>query len=131
MAIVEEPQWTAWKAFLTTLFAGGVAPLFKGRVFNTAVAANTNIFATALSPTNTPTFFRIYACFNTAGILIVRRTRAAVTVSEQLNSGANLVANGAYMFDIVVESGETINLHYSVGATIISLKVVEVSGASV
>ena len=101
-------------------------PILKGSVFNTAVTANTNIFTSDLSPTNSPTTFRIYACFNTSGILTVRRTKSGMTVSEQLNDGSALAANGVYMFDIIVESGETINFQYSVNATATALKVLEV-----
>ena len=95
-------------------------------MFNQAVTANTNIFASNLTPTYTPTTFRIYACFDASGVLTVRRTKNATVVSEQLNSGATLNANCAYMFDIIVESGEAINLQYSVNATALTLKVLEV-----
>lgn len=106
-----------------------IVPLTKGLVFNQAIGAGANIFGTALSPLRSPTTFRIYACFDTAGLLIVRRTRGGVTVSEQLNSGANLVANAAYIFDIIVQSGDTINLRHSAGAQILYLKVEEVGGS--
>jgi hypothetical protein len=102
--------------------------ILKGSLFNTHVAANTNIFTTSLSPTYTPTTFRIYACFDTSGVLTVRRTKGTVTVSEQLNSGTALEANAAYMFDILLESGETINLQYSVNATATCIKICEVHG---
>jgi hypothetical protein len=102
--------------------------ILKGSLFNTSVAANTNVFTTDLSPTYTPTTFRIYACFDTGGILTVRRKKGAVTVSEQLNSGANLAANAAYMFDILLESGESVNLQYSADATALCIKVCEVFG---
>jgi len=98
----------------------------KGAIFNTAITANTDIFASDLSPTYSPTAFRIYACFNASGVLTVRRTRGGVTVSEQLNSGDLLNADASYAFDIVVESGETINVQYSVNATALVLKVLEV-----
>ena len=102
--------------------------ILKGSLFNTSIKADTDIFATYLSPTNTPTTFRIYTCFDTDGVLTVRRKKGTVTVSEQLNSGSALVANAAYMFDIVVESGETVNLQYSVDATAICIKIYEVPG---
>jgi len=103
-------------------------PLSKAAIFNTAITANTNIFDSDLTPTNSPTAFRIYACFDVAGILTVRRTKDAVTVSEQLNGGTVLAANAAYIFDVIVESGETINIQYSVDATCLALKVLEVLG---
>jgi len=106
-----------------------IVPLVKGFVFNTAVGAGADIFATPLSPTNSPATFRIYACFDAGGIFTVRRTRNAVTVSEELNSGVALNANAAYIFDIIVQEGDTINLRHSVGATILYLIVIEIAGA--
>jgi len=103
-------------------------PILKASLFNTSVAANTNIFPSALTPTYSPATFRIYCCFNASGVLSVQRTSGATTVAEQLNGGAALNANASYMFDILVESGESINLQYSVAATALSLKVVEVAG---
>jgi hypothetical protein len=102
--------------------------ILKGSLFNTPVVANTDIFTTYLSPTNTPTTFRIYACFDASGVLTVRRKKGTVTVSEQLNSGTALAANAAYMFDVIVESGETFNLQYSVDATALCIKICEVHG---
>lgn len=102
--------------------------LFKGSVFDEAVVANTDIFDSDLEPTGLTTTFRIYACFDAASVLTVRRTSGATTVSEQLNSGVNLTANAAYMFDIIVRSGEAINLRYGANATCFCLKVVEVTG---
>jgi hypothetical protein len=101
-------------------------PILKGSVFNASVSAGTNIFASDLSPTNSPTVFRIYATFNASGVLSVVRTKAGTSVTEQLNSGNALNANAAYIFDIIVESGESINLQYSVAATALVLKVVEI-----
>jgi hypothetical protein len=102
--------------------------ILKNSLFNTSIKANTDIFTTYLSPTNTPTIFRIYVCFDTSGFLTVRRKKGTVTVSEQLNSGTALVANAAYMFDVIVESAETVNLQYSVDATALCIKVCEVEG---
>ena len=104
-------------------------PVTKGTKFNEAVGPAADIFDPDLSPSRTPTSFRIYAAFDTAGVLTVRRTKAGDTVSEELNSGVALVKDGAYVFDIVVDTGETINLQHSVGATILYLIVLEVGAA--
>lgn len=101
-------------------------PIVKGSVFNASVSANTNIFSSNLTPTHSPTVFRIYACFSASGVLSVARTKAGTTVTEQLNAGNPLNANAAYIFDIIVESNESINLRYSEAATALVLKVVEV-----
>ncbi|MEM2179072.1 MAG: hypothetical protein QW272_09670 [Candidatus Methanomethylicaceae archaeon] len=102
-------------------------PIQKAAIFNTSISANTNIFSSDLTPTNTPCIFRIYAVFDTGGILTVKRTFGATTVSENLYSGNPLVANSAYIFDIAVRSGDSINLQYSVAATAILLMVMEIA----
>lgn len=102
---------------------GGV---LKDSKFNEAVTAAIDIFSAVLSSTNTVTVFRIYACFDTSGILSVRRTYGSNTVSEKLNAGANLSADCGYAFDVLVLEGQTINLRYSVAATASALIVSEV-----
>ena len=106
----------------------GFTPILKGRVFNTAVLAATDFFAADLEPTNTPTTFRIYVALDTGGTVSVQRTSAAVTVAEELNSGAALAADASYMFDILVHEDDTINLQTSVGAQILYCMVIEVPG---
>jgi hypothetical protein len=98
----------------------------KGSKFNEAVSAATDIFSTALIPTHPATLFRIYACFDTSGVLSVRRTYGGTTVSEKLNAGADLSADCAYAFDISVLEDQSINLRYSVAATAAALIVSEV-----
>lgn len=102
-------------------------PVLKDSKFNESVTAATDIFDDALSPLATPTYFRIYATFDTAGVLTVRRTKEGATISEELNSGANLNANAAYVFDIIVDESETIQLRYSVNATALKLIVEEIA----
>jgi hypothetical protein len=98
----------------------------KGIIFNTSVSAYTNFFNSDLAPTFTPRIFRLYCCFNTSGVLIVRRTKGGTTINEQLNSGLVLVPNVAYIFDIIVDSGETINFQYSVDTTILKFSISEI-----
>jgi len=94
-------------------------------VFNAPVTANTNIFNTDLAPTRSPVLFRVYVAFDTVGVLSIIRRRGTVSVVEQLNSGNSLNANSAYIFDVIVEQGETINFQYSVNANCLVLKVIE------
>lgn len=103
-----------------------LTPTSKNSVFNEGITADTDIFDQDLSPTYTPTTFRIYAALDTAGVLSITRTREGNTVTEQLNSGNNLNANAAYIFDIIVHNGETINLQFGANATALMIKVVEV-----
>jgi len=113
------------------LFSSGapsLKPEYKDSKYNQAVLVTTNIFATNLEPTESPTTFRIYACFTAGGVLTVIRTVGANTVYEDLNGGANLAAGASYFFDIAVHYGEEINLYYSVPTQCLSLKVWEVKG---
>ena len=104
----------------------------KGTKFNTAVTADTDIFTAALSPSRAssfyPTIFRIYCTFDTAGVLSVRRTENGVTVTEEFNSGNELTPSAAYVFDILVNWNQTINLRYGVDATVLMLNVSEIGG---
>ena len=114
--------------FAIAIIAAGFTPLLKGRIFNTAIALDTDFFAADLAPTNTPTTFRIYVALDTGGVFSVQRTSAAVTVAEELNAGAALTADAAYMFDILVHEDDTINLQTSVGTQILYCVVIEVPG---
>jgi hypothetical protein len=80
-----------------------------------------------MATTNNPSYFRIFACFNTSGVLSVVKTKGTTTVTMQLNGGNALNANCLYAFDIAVESGESVNLQYSVNATALELKVEEIA----
>ena len=100
---------------------------FRGRfiadLFNTPIAANTNFFASDLSvPIDSA--FRIYIAMSASGILSVVRTRGGTSVVEQLNGGAPLNPNCAYLFEVFYASEETINLRYSVDATILKCQVI-------
>jgi hypothetical protein len=110
-------------------------PLIKGSIFNQSVTANTNIFSSDLTPslatTSNPSYFRIFACFNASGVLSVVKTKGSTTVTMQLNSGNALNANAMYAFDIAVEAGESVNLQYSIDATALELKVVEIASSVV
>ena len=100
-------------------------PIEQGYSFNTAELANTDIFATDITPTNTPTTFRVYVWTDTAGVLSCMRTSGGVTVTENLNQGANLVADSAYEFNITVGAADTINFQLDAAATM-TVIVVEV-----
>jgi len=108
--------------------APSLVPESKDSIYDQPVLATTDIFTTDLEPTESPTTFRIYACFTAGGVLTVIRTVGADTVLENLNGGANLAAGASYFFDIAVSYGEKINLYYSVPTQCRSLKIWEVKG---
>lgn len=110
---------------LYVVSGGTSVPEEKAYSFNTAELANIDIFGTDISPTNSPTTFRIYVWADAAGIFSCMRTSGGVTVTENLNEGNNLVANSAYEFNITLTDDDTINFQYSVAATM-TVIVVEV-----
>jgi len=107
-------------------------PIAKTQIFNTALpAADNDILGAAITPTNSPSWLRIYVSIAVAGRLYLRRTVDGVTVSEDLNSGANLVANAAYCFGPVEwRTGDSVNLRYSAtGGNILVLRIDEIGAA--
>ncbi len=106
-------------------------PLAKAAVFNTALpAAEANWLGSDIEPTNSPSYLRIYACVSVTGILRVARTQNATTLTEDLNSGTALVADGAYMFTVPWRTGDSINIRYSVTTgTVNRLLIDEIGGA--
>ena len=97
--------------------------------FNSVVIAATDIFGGMLPIATGAVTWRIYATFSAGGVLTVRRTiDSIVWISEDLNAGVALTPNAAYMFDIIVQSGEILDLRYSVNGTALVLKVVEIRG---
>jgi hypothetical protein len=93
----------------------------RSTVFNTETpAANANLLSTSFALSDNGTsrtkYLRVYACFSVAGKLTVLVTQAGATVTEILNGDTNLIAGAAYLFDIPISYGDTINFRYSAGS---------------
>jgi len=109
---------------LTTLLTW-LRGYFRANIFNTPLAANTNFFAQDIGGGRYE-IFKIYIAMSAPGILSVVRTRGGTSVVEQLNGGDPLKPNVAYRFDVFNVPGESINLRYSVDATILKCQIVSV-----
>jgi hypothetical protein len=105
-------------------------PIAKAAIFNTALpTAEADWLTSAITPTNSPSYLRIYVCVSVSGVLRVARTIGATTITEDLNSGGALAVNAAYMFTVPWRSGDSINLRYSVTTgTIYILRIEEIGG---
>jgi len=102
----------------------------KGRVYNTAYAGGgADVFNADLVPTFTPTTFRIDVIVDTAVTCIVVRDDGAGEVDGLMNSGAALVANAEYIFDIMLTSNEAFNMEFGGACQILFLEVTEIPGA--
>jgi len=108
-----------------------IIPLAKATIFNTALpAAEADWLDPAITPTNSPSYLRIYVCVAVGGVLRVARTVGGVTVIEDINSGVALVADSAYMFTVEWRIGDSINIRYSTtAANIIILRIDEIGAA--
>ena len=100
-------------------------PLAKASQHNVAVDVNVDILAADLSPTNTPCLFRTMVVLETAGVFSAQLKNGGVTVVGSFNGGIALVANCAYIFDILVHSGDTVNFQTSASGNV-TLRVQEI-----
>jgi len=102
----------------------------KGRVYNTAYAGGgADVFAADLTPSYTPTTFRIDVVIDTAVTCLVVRDDGTAEVDGIMNSGTALVANAEYIFDITLTSAEAFNMEFGGACQILFLEVTEIPGA--
>lgn len=106
-----------------------IVPTNGGAKHNTSYTSGNNVFSSDITPTNTPTTFRMYVAVDTASTVNVRRTNST-TVSENLNEGNSLVANASYIFDFLVAASDTINVRFGTSCTILKLIIMEVDAAA-
>jgi len=102
-------------------------PIEKSALQNQLVVAAANIIAANLTPTNTPSIFRIAAGLDAAGILSVVIIRGGNTQVQRFNGGVALNTDSLYEFEHFVHLGDTINYRYSVNATLQTFRVQEVA----
>lgn len=101
-------------------------PRAKADVEGVSPGATTDILASDITPSTTPSLFRIMVQVNA-----VCKFRAIVTVDETaytLNFIANsdLAADAVYMFDMLVHSGDSINFQIDSAETVDILRVQEI-----
>ena len=95
-------------------------------IYAKAIVANTNIYTSDLVPNKTPTVFEFWANMSVAGqFSVIKSISSSPVATETPASGKVTTVNAPIAFEIKVFSGETINLQYSVGATINELAVTE------
>jgi hypothetical protein len=100
-------------------------PLAKASQHGVAETANTDILAADLSPTNTPCLFRTMVMLETSGIFSAILKSGAVSKTLKFNGGVALAASCAYIFDILVHSGDTVNFQTDTNGNV-TLRVQEI-----
>ena len=89
-------------------------PINKVNTFNSALpAAEASLAVADLTPVTSPGYLLVYFWSPVAGVLRFARTRAGVTVTEDMNGGVALAANAGYQFSISWESEDIGNFRYS------------------
>jgi hypothetical protein len=104
-----------------------LVPLAKASQHGVAETADTDILAADLSPTNTPCLFRTMVMLETSGVFSAILKNGGVNKTLKLNGGTALTASCAYVFDILVHSGDTVNFQTSVSGNV-TLRVQEIVG---
>ena len=104
-----------------------LTPLEVASQHGVAETANIDILPSDITPTNTPCLFRIMVMLETAGVFSAILKSGAVSKTLKLNAGNSLLANCAYMFDILVHSGDTVNFQTSVSGNV-TLRAQEIVG---
>lgn len=95
------------------------------------VAANTNIFFSDLNPIITPVDFRVQIIMSNSGVFSVVITNGGNSQVGSLNGGVALTAGALYIFDILINKGDTINFRYSnTGGNIQVLRVQELDAGT-
>lgn len=95
--------------------------------------ADTDWLKNDLIPTSTPTDFRIQTSVSVPGNFFAVITNGGNTQVVTFNAvpGPALVADGVYIFDLLVHSGDTVNFRYSAtGGIIRILRVQEIDSAT-
>jgi hypothetical protein len=101
-------------------------PIARASLHNEAVTADTDILGSPAEPERTPCLFRVMACFDAAGALSTVITNGGDSQVVKLNSGNDLAASALYIFDLLIDEGDSVNFRYSVNANLKTLRVQEI-----
>ncbi len=112
---------------------GGLVSASPGSVVNRALLHNAayispnNFLGTAIGQTlGASVAFTLMIAMSVGGVFRVTITKAANTQTLDMNSGVALIANALYTFSpVLVFTGDTVNFQYSINATIMIFRVLE------
>ena len=100
-------------------------PVAKAAQHAVAETLNVDILSADLSPSQTPCLFRIMVVLSVAGVFSAQIKNGGTTVVANFNGGVALAADSAYMFDILVHSGDTVNFRTTASGNV-TLRVQEI-----
>jgi len=94
----------------------------------TLPAANSDFLTSAVVPTNPPALMLIEVAISVTGILSATIINGGNTQTVFFNSGTALVANSLYIFGLILHSGDTMNIRYSVTGGVIQVLRIDQTG---
>lgn len=95
----------------------------EGDVFDTVVAANTDLLSSDISPATDRDIIQITATTDPGVTIKYTVTKGGTTVSSTLNSGNALNTGSAETFNIPIRADRTYNFQTEAGTTIYDLTV--------
>lgn len=137
--VTERDYWLPYIKLVASGSPGGFNPIDKASLTNQLQpAANTDILTALLgaplTPTVTPTTFRITVAMSNGGNFsasIVNGVNPAQVVLFNVVPGPALIAGSLYTFDLLVHAGDIVDFRYSsTGGTIQILRVQEIDAAA-
>lgn len=90
--------------------------------------ADTDMLSKDIVPSYVPCMFRVMVMLETSGIFSAILKAAGSIKTLKLNSATALTANCAYIFDIIVHEGDTVNFQTDT-SSVVTLRVQEIAGA--
>lgn len=119
--------YAIWPAPLSqNTFEDVMLPVAGGSVHNTTVAALTNILPVDVVITRDTSILRIVTAFSATGRLWANITTGGVTIEAKFFDNFECLLSCFYMFDLVVNAGDSINYQYSVPCDCLYMRVQEV-----
>ena len=106
-----------------------LTPIVKADIHGTNPGALKDILGADLIPTCPPCLFRTMICIKSSSLFAVIFKNGNISPLF-LNSGIELNAGCAYIFDILVHSEDKVNFQVSNNAVIVELKVQELVGGT-
>ena len=106
-----------------------LTPIEKANEQAPAVAANTDILTTPLTPLAPPCLFRIMVCSDTAAVFRATINNGVNTQTVSFNNAANLTVDALYIFDLLIHTGDIINFQFDVLVNILRIFRVQEIGA--
>ena len=111
----------------STPSTGGGEGILKGAIFDTSKNAGADWFSSDIQPTNTPCMHRMFIVMTSTTKVKVILKEGAKTKTGYLNDGAQLDGGELYIFDIMLNMGQSYNIQHDTTNQNVTVTIVEVT----